>query len=98
MGQGVKALHKHHILPQKFKAWFVERGISNIDDFTVQISPQNHLKGVHGKGLGNMPGKWNNIWAEFIKTTPNATPSQIFYQAETMLKRFGLEHLRYVKY
>lgn len=98
LGQGVKALHKHHILPQKFKAWFVERGISNIDDFTVQISPQNHLKGVHGKGLGNMPGKWNNIWAEFIKTTPNATPSQIFYQAETMLKRFGLEHLRYVKY
>ncbi|MDO5638146.1 MAG: DUF2380 domain-containing protein [Myroides sp.] len=92
-------IHKHHIFPQQFKKWFNERGISNIDDYTIMLSMPTHLKGIHGKGLGSqMPGNWNGIWSEFIKNNPEATPSQIFYQAESMIKRNGLEHLRYVPY
>ncbi len=91
-----KVIHRHHVLPQQFRNWFANRGISNIDDFTVPLSRSGHLKGVHGKGLGNMPGGWNRAWADFIKANPNATPSQIFHQAEGMLQRYGLEHLRYV--
>lgn len=85
-------LHKHHVLSQQFRKWFASRGIKNIDDFTVQISAKNHLNKLHAQG------KWNQQWAEFIKQNPNATPSQIFYQAESMLKSFGLEHAKYVKY
>jgi hypothetical protein len=91
-------LHKHHVLSQQFRSWFKSRGIENIDDYTVEISLQGHLRGVHGNGLGNMPGKWNTKWAEYIKANPSATPSEIFYQAETMLKEYGLEHLPYVPY
>jgi RHS repeat-associated protein len=92
-------IHKHHIFPQQFSKWFSERGISNIDDYTVMISQTGHLKGIHGKGLGDkMPGNWNGIWRDYIKNNPEATPSQIFHQAESMLRRNGLEHLRYVPY
>jgi RHS repeat-associated protein len=85
-------IHKHHVLSQQFRKWFASRGINNIDDYTVQMSARNHLKTVHGQG------KWNSQWAQFIESNPNASPSQIFYQAETMLKSFGLEHSRYVPF
>ena len=85
-------LHKHHVLSQQFRKWFASRGIKNIDDYTIQMSAKNHLKTLHGQG------KWNEQWSNFIKANPKATPSQIFYQAESMLKRYGLEHSRYVPY
>ena len=96
--QGAKALHKHHILPQKYRSWFKNRGISNIDDYAIRISQPTHSRGVHGRGLGKMPGRWNQHWANFIKNNPNATPSEIFHYAEGLLQRYGLEHLRYVPY
>ncbi len=92
-------LHKHHVMPQQFRKWFAQRGISNIDDYAVQIGQSTHLKGVHGKGLGTqLPGGRNSQWGSFIKANPNASPSEIFHQAEGLLKRYGLEHLRYVPY
>jgi hypothetical protein len=91
-------IHRHHVLPQEFKAWFKRQGIKNIDDYTVEISAQTHLKGVHGRGLGNLPGQWNRKWSDFIRTNPNASPSEIFNQAEDMLKQYGLEYLPYVPY
>lgn len=92
-------LHRHHVLPQQFRKWFAQRGISNIDDYAIQISQSTHLKGVHGKGLGaQLPGEWNKQWIDFIKANPNASPSEIFHHAEGLLKRYGLEHLQYVPY
>jgi RHS repeat-associated protein len=91
-------IHRHHVLPQEFKAWFKARGISKIDNYTVEISAQTHLRGVHGNGLGNLPGQWNEKWAEFIRANPNATPSEIFNHAEGLLKQYGLEHLPYIPY
>ncbi|CAA9197339.1 hypothetical protein FLA105534_01583 [Flavobacterium bizetiae] len=85
-------LHNHHVLSQQFRKWFASRGIKNIDDYTIQMSGKNHLKSLHGQG------KWNQQWAEFITANPSATPSQIFYQAESMLQKHGLEHSRYVPY
>ncbi len=95
----VGQLFKHHVLPQQFRKWFAQRGISNIDDYTVQIGQSTHLKGVHGKGLGTqLPGNWNKQWADFIKANPNASPSEIFHYAEGLLKRYGLGHLQYIPY
>lgn len=96
--QGAKALHKHHVFPQQFRKWFSTRGINNIDDYAVTISQSTHLKGVHGKGLGNLPGRWNQRWIDFIKSNPNASPSEIFYHGESLLREYGLEYLPYVKY
>ncbi|MCT4646087.1 MAG: TIGR02269 family lipoprotein [Carboxylicivirga sp.] len=98
LGQGTRALHKHHVFPQQYRKWFASRGITNIDDYAIKLSPSTHLKGVHGRGLGNLPGRWNQHWKQFIQTNPNATPSQIFHHAESLLQRFGLEHSRYVPY
>lgn len=98
MLQAPEVIHRHHVLPQQFKSWFNKQGIKNIDAYTVEVSSQTHLKGVHGSGLGNLPGQWNQKWSEFIKTNPNASPSEIFNQAEGMLKQYGLEHLPYVPY
>ena len=92
-------LHKHHVLPQQYRKWFAQRGISNIDDYAIQIGQSTHLKGVHGKGLGaHLPGGWNKQWGDFIKANPNASPSEIFHHAEGLLKRYGLENSRYVPY
>lgn len=93
-----KVVHKHHILPQQFRKWFAQQGIKNIDDYTVRISQYTHSKGVHGKGVGNLEGGWNKQWSEFIKANPNASPSAIFNQAETMLKQYGLNHIPYEKF
>lgn len=95
----VSKLYKHHVLPNQFRKWFAQRGISNIDDYTVQISQAIHLKGVHDKGLGaELPVRWNKHWADFIKAYPNASPSEIFHYAEGLLKRYGLANLPYVHY
>jgi RHS repeat-associated protein len=92
-------LHRHHVLPQQFRQWFAQRGVSNIDDYTIEIGQSTHLKGVHGKGLNSqLPGNWNKHWADFIKANPNASRSEIFHHAEGLLKRFGFEHLPYVPY
>ncbi len=97
--QAPKTIAKHHIFPQQFRSWFSQQGLKNIDDYTVPLEHwQTHIKGVHGKGLRNMPGRWNQQWQQFMKNNPNANPSQIFKQAEDMLHRFGLEHLRYGPY
>lgn len=85
-------LHQNHVLSQQFRKWFASRGIKNIDDYTIQISVKKHLKSIHGQG------KWNQQWADFIKANPNASPSQIFYQVESMLQKHALEHSRYVPY
>lgn|GEM_PF-2359614 len=73
--EGIKA-HKHHIYQQTFRKWFKKKGIS-IDKFTVKIPSNVHLKGVHGKGLGDLPGKWNDKWKEFIKEHPNASKGKL---------------------
>jgi Predicted lipoprotein of unknown function (DUF2380) len=88
----------HHVFPQTLRDWFVKRGLENIDDYTIWISRTTHLKGLHGKGLGYLKGRWNQHWQQFKTTYPNATPNQIFKFGEDMMKQYGLEHLRFIKY
>ncbi len=95
---GAKVLHRHHILPQQFRGWFLKQGISNIDDYTVLISAESHLKGIHGKGIGYMNGQWNQRWSAFIGANPSASPSEIFNFAEGLLEEYGLNHLNYTPY
>lgn len=67
----------HHIFPQQFRKFFEQRGI-NIDRFTVSVGEVTHLRGLHGKGNGCLPGKWNQRWRSFIEETPNASTSEVY--------------------
>ena len=91
---GSTKLADHHLFPRQFQKFFKSNGV-NIDDFTVTVDHNvTHLKGIHGKGnLGQMPGKWNKAWADFIRNNPNASQKQIFQQAGKMMDEFGIGHL-----
>ena len=81
--------HDHHIFPGEFEPYFSARKI-DIDDYTITLGEKTHLKGVHGKGLNGMPGKWNTEWQEFIDLHPYATRSEVFRQAGRMLDTYKL--------
>ncbi len=85
-------LADHHLFPRQFAPFFESRGIS-IDDHTITVGQTTHQKGVHGKGLGEMPGGWNQRWSEFIADNPNATAADIFQQAGKMMDEYGLNDL-----
>jgi len=88
-------LADHHIMPRQFEKFFGARGI-NIDEFTVSVDHAvTHLKAIHGRGnMGQMPGRWNTVWGDWIKANPNATATEIYQQAGRMMDDFGINHLK----
>jgi RHS repeat-associated protein len=82
-------LHEHHLLPQQFRGLFSRLGI-NIDEHTVTVSESVHLQGIHGSGLGSMPGRWNQQWAKWIEANPNATIKDVYQQLGRMMDDYGL--------
>lgn len=44
-------------------------------------------------GAGNMPGRWNPRWRDFISQNPNAEAKEIYQFAGKVLDEFGLSHL-----
>ena len=87
---------EQHILQQTAGnglGFFSQLGI-NIDDYTVTLGQTTHLQGIHGSGLGDMPGGWNSQWGSFISQNPNATAPQVYQQAGQMMDRYGIGDLR----
>jgi hypothetical protein len=82
-------IQQHHIFPRQFEDFFAKRGVE-IDDFTVPLTRGQHLKAVHGTGDTLSPGRWNQVWEEFIRANPNATAKDIYQQAGRMMDEFGL--------
>jgi RHS repeat-associated protein len=82
----------HHIFPRQFEGFFVSNGI-NIDDFTITLGKSSHLRGVHGNGLGSMPGRWNSRWADFIANNPNASQVEIYKFGGSLMEEFGINHI-----
>jgi len=85
-------MHDHHLMPRQFKDFFSKRGI-DVDAHTVSLGEKSHLVGVHGKGLGNMPGGWNREWVKWISENPNATTKDIYQQLGTMMDRYKINDL-----
>jgi hypothetical protein len=83
---------RHHVFPQQFRDFFAKRGV-DIDEFTVPLTQGQHLQGVHGTGNALAPGRWNQVWDDFIRANPNATAKEIYQQAGTMMDDFGLSGL-----
>jgi predicted lipoprotein DUF2380 len=81
--------HDHHIFPQQFRQYFEQKGI-DIDQYTVTMDASTHLEGVHGAGMGGMPGQWNKAWADFVARNPTATRQQVLDFAGQLMKRYGI--------
>jgi RHS repeat-associated protein len=90
-------LQDHHIFPRQYEDYFNARGI-DIDDYTVTVGQTQHLQGIHGNGLGNLPGGWNSQWGEFIANNPNASAPQVYQQAGKMMDQYGLNDLPMHRY
>jgi hypothetical protein len=43
--------------------------------------------------LGNLPGRWNPIWKQWINANPNASVKEIYQQLGVMMDEFGLSGL-----
>jgi RHS repeat-associated protein len=82
-------LNGHHLMPNQFRSFFGKAGI-NIDDHAITLSQSVHLRGVHGSGFANMPGRWNKQWAAWIEANPNATDKEIYQQLGRMMDDFGI--------
>jgi RHS repeat-associated protein len=80
---------QHHIFPQKFGKFFKSKGIE-IDNFTIELTESVHLKGVHGRGLAELPGRWNSRWEEFITKNPGASPKEIYQFGGKLMDEYGL--------
>lgn len=96
--KGSENLADHHLMPRKYERWFNSKGISDIDEFTVTVDHNvTHLKAIHGKGnMGQMPGKWNQMWADFIesKEGANATTKDVYQQLGKMMDQYDLNNLK----
>jgi hypothetical protein len=89
---GPSRMQDHHLMPRQFEDFFAARGI-DIDEHTVTVSSLSHLRGLHGGGLGNMPGRWNQQWADWINNNPNATAADIYQQLGLMMSRYNINGL-----
>jgi hypothetical protein len=84
-------MHRHHIYPkQKSFQRYWNRAHIDINKYTIQIEQTTHLRGVHGRGMGKMPGRWNQRWTAFFRRHPNANAKQIYQQAGNMMDELGL--------
>jgi len=90
-------MHKHHIFSVKHSSWFRERGIDP-DAFVVGVGESNHLRGIHGRGQGDMPGRWVQRWDKFINENPNATAKEVYQYGGTFMDDFGIGHVPITRY
>ena len=87
---GPQKMVDHHLMPQQFRKFFEARGI-DIDSHTISIGDLSHSRGVHGRGLGNMPGRWNQTWRDWINANPNANDADIYRQLGRMMDDYNLQ-------
>ncbi|HWT18505.1 MAG TPA: RHS repeat-associated core domain-containing protein, partial [Variovorax sp.] len=80
----------HHLMPQQFRKFFEARGI-DIDDHTISVGDLSHSRGIHGRGLGNMPGRWNQTWRDWINGNPDARDADIYRQLGRMMDDYNLQ-------
>lgn len=90
--QAPARMHDHHLFPQQFERFFASKGIA-INDFTITVGENFHLKALHGAGQGAVPGRWNQTWASWIEANPNATTQEVYHQAGRMLTDYKVDHL-----
>ncbi|MCC6149419.1 MAG: DUF2380 domain-containing protein, partial [Planctomycetes bacterium] len=83
---------RHHLFPQKFRAWFEARGI-DIDRYTFEMSKADH-EVIHLMG-------YNKAWRKYIDReafiAQRRTPRQIMRKGVELMRefKFGGRHVPY---
>jgi uncharacterized lipoprotein (TIGR02269 family) len=72
--------------PRELKEWFEQQGV-RIHNYTMPIPRDLHLR-IHS--VGGRGGRWNQAWRDFAKSSPDATPEEIFKHAGELIHRFEL--------
>jgi len=72
---------------------FEKKGL-NIEEYKVELEMKMHLKGVHGKGFGDLPGKWNDRWTDFFENFKSIgrdpTPHEIMQYLQQLMKEYKI--------
>jgi hypothetical protein len=76
----------HHLFPQAFRGDFARLGI-DVDDFTIMLSKEAHRGS--GGGIQYSPANWNATWKKYLARNPNASETELYAQAQKMLKESG---------
>ncbi|MFM0258421.1 SpvB/TcaC N-terminal domain-containing protein [Paraburkholderia sediminicola] len=79
----------HHVLPQKFRAFFKSKGL-DVDDYAVAITEGEH-SAIHTM-------KWNPKWAKWIEDNQGASKAEIFKFARKMMDEFKLNNRPFTRY
>lgn len=64
--------------------------LGDIVHYLVRVSPELHRRIHTGRGF---PGRWNDLWDEWIEANPGASARKIGRFASELLKDFGIDHL-----
>ena len=82
-----KGVHKHHLLPRKFKNFFTKKNL-NIEKWTMNIPDWKHTYKPDGVHTG--PDNWNKVWEEWIEKNKGAKAKDVLGQLDKMVDDFGL--------
>jgi hypothetical protein len=76
-------VHAHHVFPQAFKEYFIDKGI-NIHDPKLMTwwEESTHLPNAKS---------YNDAWLDFIRKNPNASKDQILEKGKQLMKNYGKE-------
>ena len=78
-----KTTHAHHVFPQEFEEYFLEKGIN--------VHSSKHMTWWEAKShLANAKG-YNKEWIEFFEKQPNASQAQILDYGKQLMKEYGLK-------
>ncbi len=89
----LKDIEGHHGLPQKFRSWFKEHGIEDIDDpkYRVPLDRSKHRLKPDGVHCGDACESWNGEWQRWIRGPGrDATPEMIEEFLRKLKKKFGI--------
>ena len=99
-GAGLARPPRHHVFPQEYQSFFEQRGLQDIDEFTVDLEEATH-QAIHGGGDWRRgrawPGEWNtNIMRELIEAETRQggallTREQILEIGRNLMRRYGID-------
>lgn len=96
---GIHQAPRHHIFPQEHRAFFAERGLLNIDDYTLPLDAPTHQE-IH-TWMGS--GRWNDeIVGRVLSREQEAgrilSRREVMGIGAQMRREAGLQHIKVIPY
>jgi hypothetical protein len=94
---GIHRPPRHHIFPQEHRAFFAERGFTDIDNYTIPLDRATH-DAIH-KWMGS--GPWNDVIVERVLAREAElgrmlTRREIMQIGAQMRREAGLQHIKII--